>query len=167
MKKEFLTILIIGFFIFISHLGFSQASISGIVNSYAAVDSIYPTKDTIEISNPSLFTANDTIMIYQVKGAEPRTEIGVQPYNFGQVRNTTELKKAGKYEIILIQGIDGNKAILKSVLNNDYDTDDFVQIIKVPSYKSASVDGRLTCEPWDKSLGYGGVLVLMVVILYI
>ncbi len=162
MKREFLTILFIGFFIFISHLGFSQTSISGIVNSYAAVDSVYPTKDTIEISNPSLFTANDTVMIYQVKGAEPRTEVGVQPYNFGQVRNATELKKAGKYEIILIQDIDGNKAILKSVLNNDYDTDDFVQIIKVPSYKSASVDGRLTCEPWDKSLGYGGVVVLMV-----
>ncbi len=159
MKRENLTILIIGFFIFISHLGFSQTSISGIINSYAAVDSIYPTKDTIEVSNPSLFGENDTIMIYQAKGANPNV-VGF-PYLFGDVSGT-QIKEAGKYEIILVQEVEGNRLILKAILSNDYDIDEFVQIIRVPSYKSAVVDGTITCKPWDHTDRTGGIVVLMV-----
>ncbi|PLX17877.1 MAG: hypothetical protein C0597_06755, partial [Marinilabiliales bacterium] len=160
MKREFLTIILIGFFIFISHLGFSQTSISGVINFYSEVDSIYTTKDTIEVTNPSLFNADDTVMMYQAKGAVVNTDTSSQEYNFGNVPSKNDFNNAGKYEIILVQKVEGNTVIFKAILNNDYDTEDLIQLIRVPSYKNASIDGELTCDPWDGSKG--GILVLMV-----
>lgn len=157
MKREIL--LTISFFILllIANAGFSQTSISGVVNFYSAVDSIYPTKDTIEVRDPGLFSADDTIMIYQAKGAEAKTTVAPQPWNFGQIVNINE---AGNYEIILVQDVIGDTVIFKSFLNDNYDVDGLVQLIKVPSYKSVSVDSKLTCDPWDGEKG--GVLALMV-----
>lgn len=160
MKRTFLLTIFFSFFFLIANWGFSQTSISGVINSYAAVDSIYPTKDTIEVSNPASFHDNDTVMIYQVKGAEPETSIASNPYNFGGVRNFTELKEAGKYEILLVKKVDVNKIIFKAILSNTYDTDDLVQLIRVPSFKNVSVDSELTCDNWNGTTG--GVLALMV-----
>ncbi|MFC2096389.1 gliding motility-associated C-terminal domain-containing protein [Bacteroidota bacterium] len=129
------------------------------INSYTAVDSIFPSKDTIEVVNPAAFSANDTVMIYQAKGAEPVTITNPNPYNFGNVREA-DINEAGKYEIILVQKVEGNNIIFKAALNNDYDTDDLVQMIRVPSFKSATVDEELTCEVWNDSIG--GLLALMV-----
>ncbi len=160
MKREILFTVIFSFLVFFANQGFSQTSISGIINSYAAVDSIYPTKDTIEVANASaLFSADDTVMIYQAKGAEPITDTTFQPYNFGNVR-TSGINEAGKYEIILVKEIKEDTVIFKASLNNDYNTDDLVQLIRVPSYKSANVNSELTCEAWEGSIG--GVLALMV-----
>ncbi len=159
MKREILFTISFFILILIAKAGFSQTSISGVVNFYSAVDSIYPTKDTIEVANPSVFSANDTVMIYQAKGAEPRTIVSPQPYNFGQV-TAIGLNEAGTYEIILIQEVVGDTVVFKSFLNDNYDVDGLVQLIKVPSFKSASVDGKLTSDPWDGEKG--GVLALMV-----
>jgi len=159
LKREILFTVIFSFLVFFANQGFSQTSISGIINSYAAVDSIYPTKDTIEVVDASAFSVDDTVMIYQAKGAEPITEATLQPYNFGGVR-ASGINEAGKYEIILVKEIKGDTVIFKASLNNDYDTDDRIQLIRVPSYKSASVDSELTCEAWEGSIG--GVLALMV-----
>ncbi|HAF27616.1 MAG TPA: hypothetical protein DCG75_01075 [Bacteroidales bacterium] len=160
MKREFLITIFFSFFIFLSNGVFSQTSISGIINSYTAVDSIFSTKDTILVTDASAFSANDTVMIYQVKGANPVIDTITNPYNFGSVRNTTELQMAGKYEIILVQEKIGNLIIFKAILNNEYDTDEFVQLIKIPSYKSARLEGELTCGSWDGTSG--GILALMV-----
>lgn len=140
---------------------FSQTSISNVINSYAAVDSIYPTKDTIEVSNPSAFSVNDTVMIYQAKGAVVETDTApVIVHLFGYVRNLGDAKNAGKYEIILVREIKGDTIVLKANLSNAYDTEDLVQLIRVPSFKNVSVDGVLTCGSWDGQKG--GVLALMV-----
>lgn len=160
MKSRFLILIYFLFFIFLSNWSFSQTSISGIINVYTAVDSIYSTKDTIDVANASEFSENDTVMIYQAKGANPETSVSTNPYNFGSVRNFSDLQAAGKYELILIQKIIGNTIVLKAILNNDYNTDELVQLIRVPSYKSVSVDGELSCNAWNGS--DGGVLVLMV-----
>lgn len=156
--------LIIYLFILISSLTkitYSQTPISGIINQYTAVDSIYPTKDTIEVVNPSLFQANDTVMIYQAKGAEVRTDTtDSDRHNFGTLENLSKIYNAGNYEIIMVEKVDGNKVIFKVNLDNNYSADNFVQLIKVPTYERANIDGELTCKAWDGSSG--GVLVLMV-----
>lgn len=159
MKREILFTIIFSFLVFFANQGFSQTSISGIINSYAAVDSIYPTKDTIKVVDASAFSVDDTVMIYQAKGAEPITDTTLQPYNFGNVR-TSGINETGKYEIILVKEIKVDTVIFKASLNNDYDTDDLVQLIRVPSYRSANVDEELTCQAWEDSIG--GVLALMV-----
>ena len=160
MKRTFLLTIFFSFFFLIANWGFSQTSISDVINSYAAVDSIYPTKDTIEVANSVAFSVNDTVMIYQAKGAIAETDTAsIVVHLFGVVRGGDE-KNAGKYEIIIVDDIKGDTIIFKASLNNTYDTDDLVQLIRVPSYKNVSVDGELTCENWDG--GKGGVLALMV-----
>ncbi|MFC2150976.1 gliding motility-associated C-terminal domain-containing protein [Bacteroidota bacterium] len=159
LKREYLFTIFIIIFILVTRSSFSQTSISGIINSYTAIDSIYPSKDTVEVADPSAFNADDTVMIYQAQGAEPVTDIITNPYNFGSVR-TSDLNETGKYEIILVQKVEANMVIFKSFLNNDYNTNEKVQLVRVPSYKSVSVDGEITCEAWEGSKG--GILALMV-----
>jgi len=154
----FLLLLIVSF----SQTVYSQTSISGTINEYTAVDSIYPTKDTIEVRNPSFFNANDTVMVYQVKGAEVRTDTtsAGSRHLFGTFASVNSANNAGNYEIILVDKVEGNLVIFKVGLNNTYDSEDIVQLITVPSYISASVDAELTCKNWEDSTG--GILVLMV-----
>ena len=159
MKREFLFTIFLGIFILLTNWVFSQTSISGIINTYTAIDSIYSSKDTIEVADASSFSINDTVMVYQVKGAEPVTEIITNPYNFGSVR-LSGINEAGKYEIILVKKIEGNKIIFKAKLNNNYLTDELVQLIRVPSFKNVSINSELTCDPWNGITG--GVTVLMV-----
>lgn len=157
-RKDLLLFLLIIFLSSVSKV-YSQTPISGIINEYTAVDSIYPTKDTIEVRNPSLFSANDTVMMYQVKGADVRidtTSPGTR-HLFGTLASANN---AGNYEIILVNEVVGNKVIFKVSLNNTYTTNDIVQLITVPSYVRASVYEELTCKAWEDSTG--GVLVLMV-----
>jgi gliding motility-associated-like protein len=159
-RKDIFLFLLIIFLSSISKV-YSQTPISGIINEYTAVDSIYPTKDTIEVRNPSLFSANDTVMMYQVKGAAVRTDTTESNrYLFGTFASINSANNAGNYEIILIEKVDGNKVIFKVSLNNNYTANDLVQLITVPTYVRASVDAELTCKSWEDSTG--GVLVLMV-----
>ncbi|MBU8891446.1 MAG: gliding motility-associated C-terminal domain-containing protein [Bacteroidales bacterium] len=144
----------------------AQTSISDIINIYSAIDSVYPSKDTLEIASTTGFGGGDTVMIYQMKGAE--VDLSPSPSNmhlWGRVKSTAAMNNTGKYEIILIKKIiDGNKILLKVPLDKSYDVDQPMQIIRVPSYKSASVDATLTCKAWDRDRidGTGGVLALMV-----
>ncbi|MCB2197623.1 MAG: gliding motility-associated C-terminal domain-containing protein [Bacteroidetes bacterium] len=157
MKREILFTISFFILLLIANSGFSQTSISGVVNFYSAVDSIYPSKDTIEVTNPSVFSANDTVMIYQAKGAEARTITAAQPFNFGVVLSANN---AGQYEIILVKKVSADTVFFSVPLRFSYDVEDSVQLVKVPSYKNVSVDGELTCDAWDGEKG--GILALMV-----
>ena|GEM_PF-1514823 len=162
MKRKNLLLFLLLLILSFSQTVYSQTSISGIINEYTVVDSIYPTKDTIRVSNPSPFNANDTVMVYQAKGAGVRTDTtsAGSRHLFGTLATASSANNAGNYEIILVDKVDGNLVIFKVGLNNTYDSEDIVQLITVPSFISASVDAELTCESWEGSKG--GVLVLMV-----
>ncbi|MDA3954583.1 MAG: hypothetical protein PF485_13125, partial [Bacteroidales bacterium] len=160
MKRTFLFTIFLCFFFLIANCAYSQTSISGIINSYTAVDSIYPTKDTIQVADTAGFSINDTVMIYQAKGAKPLFDITSNPNNFGSVYADSILN-AGNYELILVKEIIGDTIVVfKASLNYTYNTDDLVQLIQVPSFKNASIDGELSCEAWNDTTG--GVLALMV-----
>ena len=160
MKKKYLLLYLFIFIVFFTKGVYSQTSISGIINQYTVIDSIYPTKDTIEVRNPSLYFADDTVMVYQVKGAGVRTDTSdSNRHNFGTL-TASSVGNSGKYEIIRIEKINGDTIILKGNLNNDYDVEGIVQLISVPSYINVSVDGELTCKNWEDTTG--GVLVFMV-----
>lgn len=160
MKRKFLITISFCLFVFLSNEVFSQTSISGVINSYTVVDSIFSNKDSILVADASAFSASDTVMIYQAKGAIPGTDITSNIHLFGTIRDAGDEKSAGKYEIILVKEIKGDTVIFKALLNNDYSTKDLVQLIRVPSYKSANVEGELTCKAWEDTTG--GILALMV-----
>jgi gliding motility-associated-like protein len=163
LKRILLFAICIVFSLTISVQSIAQTSISGTINIYSAIDSVYPTKDTLKVVDASGFSDGDTVMIYQVKGAD--LTLSPSPSNmqhWGKVDNFgTAMHNTGKYEIIIVQELlSDNRIRLRIALDKEYDYDQPMQIISVPSYKSASIDATLTCDAWDGSSG--GILALMV-----
>jgi gliding motility-associated-like protein len=157
-RKYFFIILFSLFTVFITDL-YAQPEISGVINTYSKVDSIFSSKDTLLVDDPTLFSDGDTVMIYQVKGAEAWLEDYLWE-SIGNIYLPERIYSSGKYEIIIIdQVIEGEqKVILRATLANQYDVKGQVQLIRVPSYSNVRITGTLTCDPWDGEKG--GVLVL-------
>lgn len=168
MKKYFLVYCLIAIhFVFnYNYLSAQTTNISGQINSFARVTAI--TTNTITIDNVSLATSpagatvisefgnNKKIMIVQMKGASISTANDV---NFG---NLTALDNAGNYELITIQNIVGSSApytiTFKSNFLRGYTVAGNVQIVSVPEYTNANVNGDITTINWDATLGRGGVI---------
>lgn len=168
MKKYFLVYCLIAiYFVFnYNYLSAQTTNISGQINSFARVTAV--TTNTITIDNVSLATSpsgatvtsefgnNKKIMIVQMKGASIST---ANDANFG---NLTALDNAGNYELITIQNIVGSSApytiTLKSNFLRGYTIGGNVQIVSVPQYTNANVNGDITTINWDATLGRGGVI---------
>ncbi len=139
---------------------FSQTNISGIINAYSAVDSVYLMGDTIGVSDASFFAANDTVLLIQMQGASVHTDTSSGlAHLFGKL---TALNYSGKYEFIKVKSVNiGQKiVILKTNVLNSYNTSDGIQLVKVPSYNNARVSSELSCDSWNGSTG--GVLAMFV-----
>jgi gliding motility-associated-like protein len=130
--------------------GNSQTNISGNLNSYCRVNTVYSLTDSVIVDNTSDFSNGDTVMIIQMKGAD---------FDLSRSNNIVSINNAGKYEIVIIQQIKDNRIKFLSNLLNYYDSSESVQLVRIPSYSHAMVTGNLTCTAWD---GYkGGVLALI------
>lgn len=137
---------------------FSQTKISGIINKYGRVTSLGT--DFVIVDNESQFDqfgVGDTVLLMQMKGARiyahEAVSYGNAYYSYGQ---------PGKHEFLIILSTDDatNKIEFRNnIINNTFDIESGVQIIKVSSFNSAVVDATLTCQPWDSLTKTGGVLV--------
>lgn len=134
---------------------FAQTNIAGVINSYAQVIVVYYScPDSLLISNTSGFSAGDSVIIVQMKGATIDTS---NSNSFGTILN---YDKAGNYELVKIGSISGNTIHLTSSLMKLYDPLGKVQIISYPGFTKAIVTGTLTAQPWNGSTG--GVLAFSV-----
>ena len=122
-----------------------------VINRYARVTAINGLTVTLDADVSSMFAPADTVLLIQMTGI---------PQN----GNITIYNNAGRYEFHIVTGVNGQDVTLKSAIaSNTFDpSDEFVQLVRVPSYKNAVIENQLTCEPWDKETGTGGVLALMV-----
>ena len=159
MNQRFFLILFFSLFTVFSAEISAQPQISGVINAYSKVDSIFSSKDTLLVEDPTLFAAGDTVMVYQAKGAE----VWLEENNWeskGKVYPPPKIFSAGKYEIIIIDDVISgeNQVVLRVALANHYDPKGLVQLIRVPSFSNVRVTETLTCNPWDGETG--GVLVL-------
>ncbi|MFP4022950.1 MAG: gliding motility-associated C-terminal domain-containing protein [Thiohalospira sp.] len=159
MNQKFFLIIFFFFFAVFSAKMYAQPEISGVINAYSKVDSIFSSKDTLLVDDPSLFAAGDTVMIYQAKGAD----VWIDDNNWetlGSIYEFYKIYSSGKHEIIIIDQVveAEQKVVLRVALGNHYDVGGQVQLIRVPSYSNVRVTGTLTCDPWDGEKG--GVLVL-------
>ncbi len=150
--KQILLIFFTGLLLYTA--GYSQVTISGVVNQYARVVAINGS-DRITLANATAFQAGDTVLLQQMKGVG----IDVAGSHFGDPQNPNN---TGKYEFLIIQNIMGNQVIFTADLTNSYDIAGGVQLIKVPGYNNVTVTGTLTCPPWDSATGTGGVLAIIV-----
>lgn len=125
-------------------------NISGVINTYTKVTAISCNK--ITTTSATGYTAGDTVLIIQMKGALVDTS---KTDAFGSILNYNE---AGNYEFNVIQSVTTDTVYLEGPLQKLYDPNAFVQLIRVPYYNNVTVSGTLTADPWDGNTG--GVLVL-------
>ncbi len=143
---------------FKSGSGAQSTGISGTINSYSKVTAVGV--DWVELAdNATGFAANDKVLIIQMKGAE----LFVGGSVFGSTI-TNSIGDFGYYEFVIIDAVSTSpdRITFKNDLRGNYDPESFVQLIKVKEYENVTVDGLLTCDPWDETSGTGGVLTFLV-----
>jgi len=127
-------------------------SIKGIVNHYSRVTGIDPVTKSVTLEDASMFKQNelpDTVLLIQMTGI-PETGNGLGSNG-----------EAGIYEFHIVTHVSGSTITLKYAPSL-FNTNELVQMIRVPSYKNVDIDDTLTCRGWDWESGTGGVLALMV-----
>ncbi len=130
-------------------------AISGIVNSYYRVLEIIPAKACIRLSSTAGLSANDLILLIQMKGATITTT------NNSSFGNVTALNEAGNYETGTICRIIGDSVFLFHLLQNTYTpATGKVQLVPFASYVSANVTDTVKAAPWNNSTGTGGVIAI-------
>lgn len=136
----------------------SQTPISGVVNEYARIDSIVPSKDTLHLSSTAFLSPGDTVLIMQMKGAEPDLT-NSNKENLGSIKF---MNHAGKMEFVkLLKLLPDNKVLLARSLMQTYNgASSIQQLIRVPSYKQARVTSELSAPAWNGEVG--GVITLLV-----
>lgn len=137
-------------------ISYSQTSIRGVVNQFSSVldIEILDGKSIVTIDDTNGFSSCEKVLIIQMKGAEIDF---IEQFTFGQI---TSINNAGNYEFALIQEIDGNKITFSDSLKRGYSPDHLVQIVSIPKFQSAQVDGLLTTVPWNGKTG--GILIFEV-----
>lgn len=131
----------------------AQENISGIINAYAAVQSIDYCNNALQVSTTDGFAEGDALILIQMQGAT------IDVSNSTAYGTVAGLGGAGLYERAVIASINGLEITLEKALLNDYDTDGAVQAVSMPDYPSGVVvTDTLTARAWDGSTG--GVLAL-------
>ncbi len=147
-------------------LGSPQENISGIINTYARVNTI-EAADALILDDVSGFSNGDTVLVMQMKGVSViNSNTGAFGSEDGFLNGTHPDHGIGFYEFIIIEQVEsGPKRI--TFRNNllgfgKYNVEGFIQVVRVPSYKSATVTSGLNCAAWDSVTGTGGILALIV-----
>ena len=132
--------------------------IGDIVNIYRRVTEIGTSpRDNVTLSDAIGISTGDTVLLIQMKGANILTDEGS---SFGTQQGYRGAP--GMSEFLIVLSVSGSNVVFTSIINNSFDTDGIVQLIKVPYYNSATVTSTLTCQPWDSVTKTGGVLAMII-----
>lgn len=142
------------FLTILSVSAFCQTQISGIINQYAAVTAYDACNNEFSLSSISGFEPGMKVIIIQMQGAQINTS------NDASFGNITSIGQAGKYETAEILTVSPGGIVLKHFPVNTYDFNGKVQVVSLPEYDAAYVNGTLTCASWNGQTG--GVLALKV-----
>lgn len=143
MKKNLLYIFTIWSFI-------SQAqttNISGIINQYSKVTAIDKCQNQITVQDITPFAVGDTVLIIQMSGTS------INNNNTSFYGNVDNYNSCGNYEFAHIGSIVGSTITFTNVLERSYEVNGLVQLISVPTYVNANINGLLTCQPWNGATG--------------
>jgi hypothetical protein len=141
---------------------FSQDFISGTVNEYLKVDSIYA--DTVLYSgDANNFNPGDKVLLIQMTGVLLDYE-GLGEGNRGIPNRGTRYsdQNTGKYEILQIDEVfpASNKMIFTSDFIRSYDNGEKIQLVKVYESDNAVISGTLTASDWDGNTG--GIVAMII-----
>jgi len=137
----------------LSHRTVGQTSLSGVINSYYEVtDFTGPGK--LEVSTSVGLNQGDTVLLIQMAGAD------ISHSNTDTFGVVNSYNGAGNHEWGVICNITGNQLVFEKEFWHNYNATGKVQLVSIPYYSDASVDGTLTCQPWNGTTG--GVLIFSV-----
>ncbi len=141
---------------------YPQDFISGTVNEYLEVDSIYA--DTVLFSgDASNFNPGDKVLLIQMTGVDLIYEgVGVGGRGIPNRATRDDDNNTGRYEILQIDevNIPDSKMIFTAEFLNTYDNGEKIQLVKVYETDNAVINGTLTAPDWDGSTG--GILAMIV-----
>lgn len=130
-----------------------NTNISGTINRYSKVTSVVRCGNRMVVDSPTLFAAGMRVLIIQMKGAV------IDVNNASTYGDLVSYGYAGNYEIATVDSILTDTLKFRYQLQRFYDASGSVQILPLPEYHKATVTGgKLTCRPWNGSIG--GVLLL-------
>jgi hypothetical protein len=132
----------------------AQESISGVVNDYTWVSHVDYCTNTIVVGNPFLLKKGMRALLIQMQGAS------IDSSNSPEFGRITSYNNAGSYEVVTVDRVIGESVTLESPLLNRYDSAGRVQLVTIPRYGDAVVEGIVTTPAWDGSVG--GVIAIEV-----
>lgn len=130
-----------------------NTSISGIVNSYAAVSAIDPCEGVV-VDRTDGFHPDQLVLVIQMQGADID---GRNHAGYGEVE---DLAGAGRAEYARISHIERNQIVFSKQLVNRYNPHGSVQVVSVPEYQDVVVERPVYAPRWDGRTG--GVVALHV-----
>jgi gliding motility-associated-like protein len=130
--------------------------ISGIVNYYLEVDSVF--NDTVKvIGSMDDFDEGDYVIMIQMTGATI-----LEPADFPRALGQIDSRRnCGKYEFLQIEKkvTPENYIVFTSYLANVYNNDEKMQLVKIMTGDELNVTNLVQASPWDGSKG--GIVALM------
>ncbi len=120
-------------------------AISGVVNSYAAVEGIECATLTVDRSDG--FYPDQLVLVIQMQGATINQS---NTKHYGRVGSWGGV---GTAEYARIDEVDGQKIHLENRLLHRYQIDGSVQIVSVAEYKNVLVEGPVHALPWNGRVG--------------
>ncbi|MBN2214466.1 MAG: gliding motility-associated C-terminal domain-containing protein [Bacteroidales bacterium] len=138
---------------------FPQDFISGTVNQYLKVDSLYA--DTVMFTGDAgSFNPGDKVLLIQMTGVELIYDGGVDNRGVPNRGSRDDDHNTGKYEILQIAEIIGNKMIFTADFLHSYDNGEKIQLVRVYESDYTVISGTLTVPDWDGNTG--GILAMIV-----
>ncbi len=134
----------------------SQNNLSGNLNQPKSHVSVIGV-DRVIVDNVAGFAINDTILLIQMQGVQILT---VATYGFAQGKSG----EPGMHEFMIILSVNifTREIVFRNNIINGYNVNGNVQIVRVPYFNSATVTGKLFCDPWNPVTKSGGVLAMIV-----
>ncbi|MEM9847150.1 MAG: fibronectin type III domain-containing protein, partial [Bacteroidota bacterium] len=129
----------------------AQTNISGIINAYTEVLGFDQCEAIVNVADASAFSAGMSVLLIQMQGAS------INESNSSAFGSVVDFGSAGFYERNEISSVAGNEITLRYSLLNNYDIDGSVQLVTIPTYEEAVVNGVLTAQAWNGTTG--GVVV--------
>jgi gliding motility-associated-like protein len=136
---------------------FSQKKLSGNLNQPKA-HVVTIGADRVTVNDVTGFNVSDTILLIQMQGVKILTATNV----YGTLQG--KAGEPGMNEFMIILSINGGtkEIVFRNNILKTYDPTGNIQIVRVPYFNSATITGKLSCDPWDPATKSGGVLALIV-----
>ncbi|GAB4247523.1 MAG: hypothetical protein Kow0027_09330 [Saprospiraceae bacterium] len=139
------------FLLFLAGATFAQDTLSGVVNSYAAVTQLDFCQGRLILGPASgQFSEGQKVLLMQMQGAS------IDESNSSAFGTIQQLNHAGHFEENEILELSGDTVWLRNTLLHHYDVSAAVQLIGFPQIAGNAVLDGVTCQPWNGA--YGGVL---------